>query len=62
LGLPHPSASKVREAVAYLHKNHPEMVIDGEVQADFALNPEMLKEKFRFLNWPKKVNTLIFRI
>jgi malate dehydrogenase (oxaloacetate-decarboxylating)(NADP+) len=24
-----PSASKVREAVAYLHKNHPEMVIDG---------------------------------
>jgi malate dehydrogenase (oxaloacetate-decarboxylating)(NADP+) len=25
-----PSASKVREAVAYLHKNHPEMVIDGE--------------------------------
>jgi malate dehydrogenase (oxaloacetate-decarboxylating)(NADP+) len=42
-----PSASKV-EAVAYLHKNHPEMVIDGEVQADFALNPEMLKEKFPF--------------
>jgi malate dehydrogenase (oxaloacetate-decarboxylating)(NADP+) len=41
-----PSASK--EAVAYLHKNHPEMVIDGEVQADFALNPEMLKEKFPF--------------
>jgi malate dehydrogenase (oxaloacetate-decarboxylating)(NADP+) len=51
-----PSASK-REAVAYLHKNHPEMVIDGEVQADFALNPEMLKESFRFLNWPVKVNT-----
>jgi malate dehydrogenase (oxaloacetate-decarboxylating)(NADP+) len=25
-----------------------------EVQADFALNPEMLKESFRFLNWPVK--------
>jgi malate dehydrogenase (oxaloacetate-decarboxylating)(NADP+) len=36
------------------------MVIDGEVQADFALNPEMLKKSFRFLNWPVKVNTLIF--
>jgi malate dehydrogenase (oxaloacetate-decarboxylating)(NADP+) len=44
----HRSKCTVREAVAYLHKNHPEMVIDGEVQADFALNPEMLKEKFPF--------------
>lgn len=55
------SAGKVREAVAYLHKNHPDMVIDGELQADFALNPEMLKEKFPFSKLAgKKVNTLIF--
>ena len=55
------SASKVREAVAYLHKNYPDMIVDGEVQADFALNPEMLKEKFSFSKLAgKKVNTLIF--
>lgn len=55
------SAGKVREAVAYLHKNHPDMIIDGELQADFALNPEMLKEKFPFSKLAgKKVNTLIF--
>jgi malate dehydrogenase (oxaloacetate-decarboxylating)(NADP+) len=55
------SATKVREAVDYLHKNHPELVIDGEIQADFALNPEMLKEKFPFSKLAgKKVNTLIF--
>ena len=55
------SASKVREAVAFLHKNYPEMVIDGELQADFALNPEMLKAKFPFSKLAgKKVNTLIF--
>lgn len=55
------SASKVREAVRYLHENHPEMVIDGEIQADFALNPEMLKAKFPFSKLAgKKVNTLIF--
>jgi malate dehydrogenase (oxaloacetate-decarboxylating)(NADP+) len=55
------SASKVREAVAYLHKHHPDMIIDGELQADFALNPEMLKEKFPFSKLAgKKVNTLIF--
>jgi malate dehydrogenase (oxaloacetate-decarboxylating)(NADP+) len=55
------SATKVREAVDYLHKNHPEMIIDGEIQADFALNPEMLKAKFPFSKLAgKKVNTLIF--
>ena len=55
------SASKVRAAVSYLHKNYPEMVIDGELQADFALNPEMLKAKFPFSKLAgKKVNTLIF--
>jgi malate dehydrogenase (oxaloacetate-decarboxylating)(NADP+) len=56
-----PKASKVREAVAYLHEHHPDIVIDGEIQADFALNPEMLKEKFPFSKLAgKKVNTLIF--
>ena len=58
---PNEGAAKVREAVAYLHKNHPDMVIDGEIQADFALNPEMLKNKFPFSKLAgKKVNTLIF--
>jgi malate dehydrogenase (oxaloacetate-decarboxylating)(NADP+) len=55
------SASKVREAVSFLHANHPEIQVDGELQADFALNPEMLKNKFPFSKLAgKKVNTLIF--
>jgi malate dehydrogenase (oxaloacetate-decarboxylating)(NADP+) len=55
------SADKVREAVAYLHKYYPNLVVDGEIQADFALNPEMLKNKFPFSKLAgKKVNTLIF--
>jgi malate dehydrogenase (oxaloacetate-decarboxylating)(NADP+) len=55
------SASKVREAVAYLHQNHPNLIVDGEIQADFALNPDMLKGKFPFSKLAgKKVNTLIF--
>jgi len=54
-------ASKVRDAVAYLHKYYPDMIIDGELQTDFALNPEMLKNKFPFSKLAgKKVNTLIF--
>ena len=55
------SATKVRDAADYLHKNYPEMIVDGEIQADFALNPEMLKAKFPFSKLAgKKVNTLIF--
>jgi malate dehydrogenase (oxaloacetate-decarboxylating)(NADP+) len=55
------SANKVREAVALLHKNNPDLIVDGELQADFALNPEMLKQKFPFSKLAgKKVNTLIF--
>ena len=55
------SASKVRAAVKFLHENHPELQVDGELQADFALNPEMLKDKFPFSKLAgKKINTLIF--
>jgi malate dehydrogenase (oxaloacetate-decarboxylating)(NADP+) len=55
------SSSKIREAVAYLHKYFPDLIVDGEVQSDFALNPEMLKSKFPFSKLvDKKVNTLIF--
>jgi len=57
----HVNATKGREAVAYLHKYHPELIIDGEVQADFALNSEMLQKKFPFSKLAgKKVNTLVF--
>lgn len=43
-----PRASKVRDAVAYLHANHPDLIIDGEVQADFALNPVNVKREISF--------------
>jgi len=56
-----PHASKVREAVELLHKSNPDMIVDGELQTDFALNPEMLQKKFPFSKLAgKKVNALIF--
>jgi malate dehydrogenase (oxaloacetate-decarboxylating)(NADP+) len=55
------SAIKVREAVAFLHENYPDIIVDGEIQADFALNADMLKSRFPFSKLAgKKVNTLIF--
>ncbi len=55
------NASKIREAVSYLHRSHPELIVDGELQTDFALNKELLQEIFPFSKLAgKKVNTLIF--
>ena len=55
------SSKKIQDAVSYIHRHFPNVNIDGELQADFALNPEMLAKEFPFskLNG-KKVNVLIF--
>ncbi|WP_179344282.1 NADP-dependent malic enzyme [Winogradskyella ursingii] len=56
-----PNAKKVRDAVNFLHETYPEMVVDGEVQLDFALNSKMLQDIFPFSKLAgRKVNTLIF--
>ena len=58
---PHADAKKVREAVNYLHRFYPDLIVDGEIQADFAFNGEMLKERFPFsVLKDNKVNTFIF--
>jgi malate dehydrogenase (oxaloacetate-decarboxylating)(NADP+) len=57
----HPNATKVNKAVKILHETYPDMVVDGEVQTDFALNPEMLQDIFPFSKLAgRKVNTLVF--
>ena len=50
------TATKVREAVAYLHKRHPNLIVDGELQSDFALNSEMLQDIFPFSKLAGKNN------
>lgn len=57
----HPNAQKVRQAVEILHKTNPELVVDGEIQTDFALDQELCHNNFPFSKLAgKKVNTLIF--
>ncbi|MFN3341080.1 MAG: NADP-dependent malic enzyme, partial [Flavobacteriales bacterium] len=52
---------KMRKAVSILHKEHPNLIVDGEMQANFALNQDLLQEFFPFsdLNGSKP-NTFIF--
>ncbi|MFC2497600.1 NADP-dependent malic enzyme [Capnocytophaga granulosa] len=58
---PSESTKKLSKTVAYLHKNYPELIVDGEVQVDVALNPEKMAAMFPFskLNG-KAANVLIF--
>lgn len=56
-----PQAKKVSEAVKLLHRNNPDLVVDGPIQSDFAFNKEMLEERFPFSSLSNRnVNTLIF--
>jgi malate dehydrogenase (oxaloacetate-decarboxylating)(NADP+) len=52
---------RVRQAVSILHKNHPKLLVDGEIQANFALNRELRNTKFPFSKIANHdVNVLIF--
>ncbi len=56
-----PDAEKMSKAVEILHDKYPSLVVDGEIQANFALNNDLLMEKFAFSHLAnKQVNTLIF--
>lgn len=53
--------NKVRKAVQLLHEKHPEILVDGEMQANFAMNSDLLASNFPFsaLNG-SPANTLVF--
>ncbi len=51
----------VKDATELLQKNHPDLIVDGDIQANFAVNNELLKENFPFSKLvDKTTNTLIF--
>ena len=56
----HPSLDRIREAVATVKARSPELVVDGELQADTALVPEIAQSKAPGSPVRGKANTLIF--
>lgn len=56
----HPHAAKIQRAVEILRARAPKLIVDGEMQADTALNPEISKESFPFNQVPGNANILIF--
>ena len=54
-------AIKMREATKILHEKHPGLIVDGELQANFAVNKELIDDFFPFsMLSGKSANTLIF--
>ena len=57
----YPQAKKVSEAVSYLHRSNSKLIVDGPIQSDFALNKNLLQDRFPFSSLSnKKVNVLVF--
>jgi malate dehydrogenase (oxaloacetate-decarboxylating)(NADP+) len=56
----HPKAKKVRHAVEILHREHPELVVDGEMHGDVALLPDYAKTNFPVSQVQGDANVLIF--
>ncbi|NOY95246.1 MAG: NADP-dependent malic enzyme, partial [Chlorobi bacterium] len=55
------SPVRASEAVRILHRDHPELIVDGEMQANYALNGTLRQKKFPFTKLKNMdANTLIF--
>ncbi|HSY41853.1 MAG TPA: phosphate acyltransferase, partial [Polyangia bacterium] len=57
---PHPESKKMAEAVGIVRRLRPDLEIDGEVQADIAVEPEKMRELFPFSRLTDEANVLIF--
>jgi malate dehydrogenase (oxaloacetate-decarboxylating)(NADP+) len=56
---PHPLSDKVRKAVQLIRERCPDAVVDGEMQADTAIVPEIVEERYPF-SLVKDANVLVF--
>ncbi|HBG57366.1 NADP-dependent malic enzyme [Proteiniphilum sp. UBA1028] len=55
------SPASVHKVVETLHERYPDMVVDGEMQVNYALNKELRNHKYPFTRLGnKEVNTLVF--
>jgi len=56
----HPDARKVSDAVAILRERHPDLIVDGEMQANTAVDEDLLRSTYPFSTLTEPANVLIF--
>ena len=57
---PHADSVKVKKAVKMIKSLRPDLMIDGEMQADTAVVPEIIEKEFPFSDLKGRANVLIF--
>jgi malate dehydrogenase (oxaloacetate-decarboxylating)(NADP+) len=56
----HPDTTKMRDAAEIVRRRRPDLIVDGEMQADTAVDPNIVKELFPFCEIKDGANVLIF--
>jgi malate dehydrogenase (oxaloacetate-decarboxylating)(NADP+) len=56
----HPRSEKIKKAVEIVKAKRPDLMIDGEMQADVAVTPELLERDFSFSSLKGGANVIIF--
>lgn len=56
----HPSAQKVKKATALVKQQAPDLIVDGEIQANVALDPELTEAQYPFSMLKGDANVFIF--
>jgi malate dehydrogenase (oxaloacetate-decarboxylating)(NADP+) len=56
----HPFSHKITEAIALVKQRQPDLIIDGEMQSDTAVNPNITRENYPFSTIQGDANILIF--
>ena len=56
----HPFVTKVREATRLVRNRRPDLMIDGEMQADTAVNPDLIEQLYPFSSLERGANVLVF--
>jgi malate dehydrogenase (oxaloacetate-decarboxylating)(NADP+) len=56
----HPETEKVARAVQLLRERDPSLIVDGEMQADTAVEPSIMRRDYPFSALKEKANVLIF--
>jgi malate dehydrogenase (oxaloacetate-decarboxylating)(NADP+) len=59
-GSKYPSTRKIAQAIEILHAKKPDMIVDGEMQADVALNYDLQQREFPFCKLKGEANVLVF--
>ena len=56
----YPESTKVAKATAILREKYPDIIVEGEMQADVALMPEYMEKHFPFSKLKEKANVFVF--